>query len=97
MREADRHFLFEIFQKDENNINRRKIVKTGWKTGIVLFMCDVEEITDWRGEELREEIELCANTEAEELEEPQEQLKLFTTQFTHLAFRESAAGISRCG
>jgi len=67
-------------------------------------MCEVDEITDWRGEELRdkeiiqwEEIEVCAKTGAEELEETQEYPILFTTQFTPLAFRESAAGISRYG
>ena len=62
-----------------------------------MFMCDVEEITDLHGEELIEEIELCAKTEAEELEEQQEHLKLFTTNFTPLAFRDSAAGLTRCG
>ena len=41
-------------------------------------MCDVEEITDWRGEELTdkeliqlEEPEVWSKTEAEALEEPQ--------------------------
>jgi len=31
------------------------------------------------------------------LEEPQEYLKLFTTKWTPLAFRESAAGVGRSG
>jgi hypothetical protein len=42
-------------------------------------MCDVEEITDWRGEELIEKViiqweetELSAKTESEEIEEPQD-------------------------
>jgi hypothetical protein len=44
-----------------------------------MFMCDVEELTDWRWEELRDneiiqwdETELCSKTEAEKVEEPQE-------------------------
>jgi len=44
-----------------------------------------------------EEYELSVKTEAEDLEEPQEYPKLFTTTFTHLAFRESAAGMLRYG
>ena len=42
-------------------------------------MCDVEEITDWRGEELTdkeliqlEETKVWSKSEAEALEEPQE-------------------------
>jgi len=42
-------------------------------------MCDVEEITDWRGEELKdkglillEETEVCVKTECEALKEPQQ-------------------------
>ena len=44
-----------------------------------MFMCDMEELTDWSRDELRyneiilwEKTELCSKTEAEELEEPQE-------------------------
>ena len=81
-----------------------KVVKLVQQLSLKIDMCDVEEIAHLCREELAdreliqlEESELCAKTEADTPEEPQEQPKLFRGKWTSIAFRKSAAGIGRFG
>jgi hypothetical protein len=69
----------EKCQKAETKINWQKNLKLVGQLALGLDMCDVEEITDVRGEKLTdkehiqlEETEVFAKTVTEALEEPQE-------------------------
>ena len=70
---------FKGFQKDWTKRKWQRNCENSWAAGIVMFICDVVEITDWFGEELTdkfiiqwEKTEMSAKTEIEDIEEPQE-------------------------